>query len=216
MLDLRAKIAFGLWTVVRSTQIFYSSGGWFGDIKHCHQNSQEIKNCIEKYNTDLMDPIKTPAIWFLKGLVFLGAFLVILSFFRQSVAKYFIALEMLIRFVAAFHINNAGYNYDEISYAYTFGLSFMLFYCGSGLSIIYSTFVYAFAMVFGVVVAYDRELSGSRVLIIIGCTLTYFIVTSCLGMIIVFLEKVSQAKHDSNQSHIKLLNGMHEGLMIVS
>ena len=215
MLDLRAQIGYGLTNVIRLTQIFYNSGGWFGDVKHCHHHSHKVKNCIEKYNTDLLDPIKTSVLWLLKGMVFLSAFLVILSFFRRPIAKYFFALEVLIRFVAVFHINNSGYNYDEISYVYTFGLIGLMLYCGSGLSIIYSTFVYAFSLVFGIMVAYDRELTNSRMLIFFTCTVAYFGLASCMGMIIVYLEKVSQAKHDSNQSHIKLLNGMHEGLMIV-
>jgi len=191
MLDRRAQVAFGLYTAVRVTQILYKSGGWFGEVKHCDDQSQEITNCIEKYNTDLMDPIKTPAFWVLQGLVFLSAFLIILSFFRRPVAKYFIALEMIIRFVAVFHINNAGNNYDEISYAYTFGISFILFYVGSGLSIIYMTLVYSFSMVFGVVVAFDRELSDSRILISFTCSVTLFIIMSGLGMIIVAIDQAS-------------------------
>ena len=105
-----------------------------------------------------MDPIKTPALWCLYGLVFLSAVLVILYFKRRSLAKYFMTLEFTIRLVAVCIPTYAGFRYDEISYLITFGANFVCFYVGSGPSLIYSTFVYVFTLFFGVAIAYDRPL----------------------------------------------------------
>ena len=85
MLELRAFIAYGLSTLIRMVQICFSSGGWFGEQKRC--DSDKVKeNCIGDYNESVMDPIKTPALWCLYGLVFFSAVLVILCFKCRSLA----------------------------------------------------------------------------------------------------------------------------------
>ena len=91
-----------------------------------------------------------------------------------------------------------------------------MYYCGSGYSIIYSALVYAFSLFYGISMVYNQTLDFNKVNLYISCIVFYLAATVCFGLIIDYLENMNETLVKSNQSHIKLLNGMHEGLIIIS
>lgn len=46
--------------------------------------------------------------------------------------------------------------------------------------------------------------------------LIYFIVTTILSMVFVYISELHTEMHTTNRENVKLLDGMHEGLLILS
>lgn len=46
--------------------------------------------------------------------------------------------------------------------------------------------------------------------------LIYFLVTTILSMIFIYISELHKEMHTTNTENVKLLNGMHEGLLILS
>ena len=54
------------------------------------------------------------------------------------------------------------------------------------------------------------------VLLNIGVILTFFICTTFSGILVSYMFALNSTLDNANQEHIRLLNGMHEGLLILS
>ena len=190
LVHLRAWVAYGLSTYFRLAQIIQKDGGWFGPKRPCGGDVKD--ECIGDYNEDLTNSIETPATWLLKGLVVLSAILILITCKYRKLIPYFFALECLIRFVAVLLPTTAGFQYNELKYLITFALNFGMYYCGSGYSIIYSTFVYSFSLFYGISMVYNRALNFSQVNLFMACILFYLIFSVCISMIILYLEKINE------------------------
>ena len=65
-------------------------------------------------------------------------------------------------------------------------------------------------------VAYLAELNISYLIYVTGLILFYFLCLSWLSMVIVYIEDLHMNLTSMNTDNIKLLNGMHEGLLILN
>ena len=74
----------------------------------------------------------------------------------------------------------------------------------------------AYGLFFGLSVAYEKPLTFGSCTSYILVIIVYFVFCSVLGMILKLMIDTNQRLLLANESHVKLLNGMHEGLLILS
>ena len=148
-------------------------------------------------------------------LIFLGVLLDIICFKNCHYGHLVIYHECLMQFVDTL-IPSAPLFHAQFYTIYTiFGLAFASFYCFKWKSIFTITLTITFQIFYSDLV-YFRELTVARVLMHIGGILL-FIATLCLWNML-FLNFIELNRHidEVNSQNIKLLNGIHEGLLILS
>jgi len=94
-------------------------------------------------------------------------------------------------------------------------IAFVGFYTDSGYQIIVVSLTCAYCLFFGITVAFDRPMTSGTFLIYLVTTIGVFMVCLTLGIVLKYVIEVRQKLHTANVSHVKLLHGMHEGLLIV-
>ena len=65
-------------------------------------------------------------------------------------------------------------------------------------------------------VLFLKPLSLKYVSFTLMIVLIYFIVTTILSMVFVYISELHTEMHTTNRENVKLLDGMHEGLLILS
>lgn len=163
-----------------------------------------------------MDPGADFLNYLLRTLVFVSLILNLLCFKWRGIAGYLFYMESLIRIVATAIPNQAGYDKDEIKYMYVYAVYFVVLYTDSGKQIIVGCIVCAYSLFFGLSVAYLKPLTIGTFILYILVTFVYFVFSSVLAMILKLVIDTNQRLLLTNESHVKLLNGMHEGLLILS
>ena len=94
-------------------------------------------------------------------------------------------------------------------------ISFVSFYTDSGYQIIVVSLTCAYCLFFGISVAYDRPMTSGTFLIYLITTVCVVVCSLSLGIILKYVIEVRHKLRAANVSHVKLLHGMHEGLLIV-
>lgn len=64
--------------------------------------------------------------------------------------------------------------------------------------------------------AYNRTLSAELFCLGFACVIGYLISVTLFGMVVVHVSQVHEKLHVSNEENMKLLNGMHEGVLILT
>ena len=152
----------------------------------------------------------------LKGLVVGGVILDLFCIKYRHLANIFLYLECLTRLIVTFMPNYASYEYDDIGYIVLFVLTFLMFYNDDGKQIFCSTLTMAWHMFFALFVAYKRPYILIEIFFNLGLVLGYFFLQIIIGMIIVHISKIHSSLFLANEENVKLLNGMHEGVLILS
>lgn len=65
-------------------------------------------------------------------------------------------------------------------------------------------------------VLFLKPLSLKYISFTLMIVLIYFIVTTILSMVFVYISELHTEMHTTNRENVKLLDGMHEGLLILS
>ena len=73
-----------------------------------------------------------------------------------------------------------------------------------------------FAIFFGVHTVYEKQLTPGLVFINIAYIIAFVICTTTFAILFIYIMELQERLAFSNHEHIKLLNGMHEGLTILS
>ena len=94
-------------------------------------------------------------------------------------------------------------------------MSFVSFYTDSGYQIIVISLTCAYCLYFGLSVAYDRPMTSGTFLVYLMVTFCVVLMCVTLGIILKYVIEVRHKLRTANVSHVKLLHGMHEGLLIV-
>ena len=92
---------------------------------------------------------------------------------------------------------------------------FMCLYCDSGRSIIFFTCsLTAIFLIDGAV--YERGFSFGKLFILMLFVIVIFIGAAVFASIVVHISNVHAKLHTANRENTKILNGMHEGVLILS
>ena len=92
---------------------------------------------------------------------------------------------------------------------------FLCFYCDSGAQIIYMTFCLSFQILLIQTLGYNK-ISFMHILGGIIAIVLFFMINSFIGVSIVYMKNLEQTKADALKSNIQCIEGMHEGLFILS
>ena len=65
-------------------------------------------------------------------------------------------------------------------------------------------------------VAYSADITGAYIIYVAGIILVYFLSLSWTSMVIVYIQDLHMKLTSMNRDNFKLLNGMHEGLLILN
>ena len=199
---------------MRLFQLLFSHGSWFEKKQVCTEDVTE--KCIPEYNEDLMDPLEDGTRFLVKILVVAGILLDLLCIKYRNLANMYMYLECFTQWIVTFIPNYASYESDVIGYSMIFALFFLLFYNDDGKHIICSTLTMAWHVSFALFVAYNRPYTLLDILFNSGVVIGFLILQIILGMIIVHMSKIHSSLFLANEEHINLLNGMHEGILILS
>ena len=162
-----------------------------------------------------MDPIEDYARFTVKALIIIGVLLDIISMKWRHIADCLLYHECLIRCVALLIRN--WYSWEQTAIGITMMLVVVYFsqYCDSGWQIICLSSALAFQFAFDFL-AYNREVTVVAVLICIAVLIMFTVAVTTVSMVFLHISDVHEKLHFSNEENMKLLNGMHEGILILS
>ena len=125
-------------------------------------------------------------------------------------------VESVTRVVASLIPNVSNYESEPIDDSLLFVLGFITTYTDSGKQIIFITLAHAWHVTFIIHNVYNRELEYIDVCFNLAFNLALFIFMTSMGMLIVHIAKIHAFLVLTNLDNKKLLNGMHEGLLILT
>ena len=94
-------------------------------------------------------------------------------------------------------------------------MNFMILYCDEGRQIVFSALSFIWCVFFNMV-AYKKEISIGSLASCVMLSLAYLMAAVFLGVVISYVTNVNDKLQQSNEQNVKLLNGMHEGVLILS
>ena len=96
-----------------------------------------------------------------------------------------------------------------------FGVNFICLYCDEGRQIFVTVATLAWNLFFTNYVSYDRDLTIGSFLISLFYVLVFLLCCVLIGMIIIHISSMHHKLLFANEENVKLLNGMHEGILII-
>ena len=218
ILHTRAWVVFAGWQAVRVVQIVTGTSGWYKRDADCTSETapEDLEYCIALYNKELCDPVRAYLMILATGLVIVYIFFCIACYWRRDLAMYFMYLECFIRVVASF-IPNAHFAPDtSLDYMWAAIVMFLSFYSDRIGQTISVTILLIFQSYFVPHVIYLKALTYGIVLIDLGVILAFIFCTTMVGILISYVLLLQSSLDFANQEHVRLLNGMHEGLLILT
>ena len=162
-----------------------------------------------------MDPLEHYARFALQILIVAGSILDIACLKWRHIANWLLYHECLLRCVALLIRNRFAQENSIIDITMLFVWIGVCQYCDSGRQIICLTVSLAFHLVFDSL-AYNRDLTVMVVTIGFTCLIGFLIAATTFGMVFLHISDVHGLLQFSNEENIKLLNGMHEGILILN
>ena len=139
-----------------------------------------------------------------------------MCFKYRKVADIFFAIENIFRFIACIHLNSASYNNDSVGVISTFMFNMMFYSTLNRCDMLINTPNFIWNLFIGINVAYNHPLTQGVVFTHILCVIFSFWGGALLNMILMYLAILSLRLKTAQISHLKLLNSMHEGVLILS
>ena len=164
-----------------------------------------------------MDPLEPVLSKVLIAFVLVSALSNILCCQKRWLAEHFFNLECLTRIIAIMIPNHAGYSFrDNQMHLFVLGVAFTTLFCGAGKDIIIGTLTLLFHEIVGMRVNYgDGKFDMGDVFSILVVTTSFFIGVNSAGMLLIYIKETNMKLHNTNESNISTLNGMHEGVLIL-
>ena len=163
-----------------------------------------------------MDPL-TPTTGYILQLLHIPAVIACFLCYKwRFLADYFFHAENLLQFVAVLHLSYSNYSEDfPALFTRISGLYFALV-IGYRSEIILLTLNGAFRMFMGLNIVYSRPLTEQEIGLYLLTSLVLIFVCTLGNMMLIFVSELYQRLEVAEQSSINLLNGMHEGILILS
>ena len=199
---------------VRCIQIATQTGGWFGKKVRCEEEGQDL--CYGDYNDSLMDDLQPLAGHLLIAFHLLFALACILAFKWRSIADYFFIAISFIETFAWLNINHATYKMDYGSISIRIVLHYLQFAMGQRSDILINAISIALQCFFGVHLVYARPLTVGSIILYTLTVIISMLVATPMSMAFVYFSEITNRLQVTQKSSVNLLNGMHEGILILS
>ena len=163
-----------------------------------------------------MDPL-TPASGYILSALHVPAFIAcILCYKYRWLADYFFQAEILIQCCATVHLNYASYTVDFKELTTRIIQHYIQYSMATRYDVFTSAIGSGFQMFVGINLVYNRPLTASTIsLYVFTILMTGFGAILC-NMVLIFISEVFKKLKSSEKASVNLLNGMHEGLLILS
>ena len=132
----------------------------------------------------------------------------------RHLSNHILFLECLLRMVGHTIPNAINENKSVAVSGQEFGLIFVTFYCDTHRHIFALCLALAYVIFVPPVLLYLRSVTISFIFINILTILVLFVATTLCGMVIIYITQLHAQLEFSNKENVKLLDGMHEGLLI--
>ena len=163
-----------------------------------------------------MDPLTPTTGYILQALQIPAVIACILCFKWRFLADYFFAAENFIQFVAILHLSYANYSEDfPMVYSRILGL-WILLSISYRYEIILLALNTAFRLIMGIKIVYSRPLTNQDIVLYLLGSFTLIVLCTLGNMMLIFISELYQRLQVAEQASINLLNGMHEGILILS
>ena len=135
---------------------------------------------------------------------------------RRYITDCFYTLQCLPFMVYAFHPNQIYHDRSSLELT-TWHLTIYIAFSNAWLfdSVILAI-SFSVHLNVGTTLMYNRSLDGSDVLFNIIMAAFGFISSVCINMIVNLVAKMNEQKRIAHESHVSSMDGMHEGLLILS
>lgn len=98
---------------------------------------------------------------------------------------------------------------------FTFCFFYPAFYCDSGAQLIFGLITLGINILGIIPVVYSLPMNFLHFLTSLSMLMGFFAFSASFGMLIVYISEMHSRLHVTNEENIKLLDGMHEGLLIM-
>ena len=212
-LETRAWITACSVTVVRLLLIVSNQGAWFSKEPTCQDG--QLLNCIGSYNESILDSTQDIFRVLIKIIVGITAVTCVLCYKWRWLGKSFIYLEMCLHISAMFFPNSKNYHSTFYFNTYEAFANCAALYTNQPITIYMYTFTLIMANFFGTNIAYSKPLGFKEVIIYIAAVVFFFLSFSCFFTSVNIVIKLLRRLQIVNEENTKLLNNMHEGLLIL-
>lgn len=178
-------------------------------------DEKPIDNCVGEFNETLMKDSEATLRLLLKVIVIIGLLHAIVCIKWRKLANLILYYECFTRILVTFIPNFGSYKYTDTEYVTLFTVIFIFVYCDEGKQIITITLTLAWHLYFGLLVAYVKPFTVGIFVFYLAYIFAFITLVTLVGMIITHISTVNEKLHFTNQENVKLLNGMHEGLLIL-
>ena len=141
--------------------------------------------------------------------------LCLLCFKWRRIGSYLVYTEMLINVASLFYPNTRNSNATFFSYRNVNIALFATGYCGQVTSIYFLTLTMIVQSYLGLNVIYLKPVEAISILVGIYYALSFLIQLTFLHAALSYISELQRQQNLANEEQIKLLNGMHEGLLIL-
>ena len=95
---------------------------------------------------------------------------------------------------------------------------FIVLYCDTGAQIIFNTVILALRFIVYLPLFFnsEQEFMTKDLIVLVLVVIVYFIICSLTAMIISYIQELGLKLKNTNEENVKLLDNMHEGLLILS
>ena len=172
-------------------------------------------HCVYRYNPDLWPTVDLFR-WILICLLMSTMIISILCYKWRNLANLCLYIECVMRTVSWFIPNSYNETLGPVDLTMNSTIYFLTFYCDRPDHLIFAAVHLTIEIFFGCYYAYTHQVLTISVftmdILLIG---TYFVCTAFAGMVLIYLEDLRTTVNETNEENVKLLNGMHEGLLVL-
>ena len=210
----RAWIIACLLTPARLYGMLTMTIPWFMEQKIC--SGSELTYCYRPYNEKVLDATADSARIIVQVLIGLSVILCFLSYKWRRIARAFIYIEILLNLATLFYPNSNRAWSSTYHLCIEYGSYFLVFYCGSMRSCYFMMASMVFTIFFNSHVAYLEPIKVAKVLYSIFSAITICIIFVFVATGIDIMAMLHNQIQLTNSEQIKMLDGMHEGLIIIN
>lgn len=145
---------------------------------------------------------------------FLSIVLCLLCFKWRHLANLILYLECLIRIFALFIPVNQMESKTSLQHGQEFGLLFFIYYCDKRAHIFALIATLTVVVFLPQSVVYMSALTWGEAVVNVLTIIVVFTGMIMSGMVLIYISRLHCQLEVCNEENVKLLNGMHEGLLI--
>ena len=163
-----------------------------------------------------MDPLNPATGYVLRGLLVPATLACLLCFKWRFIADYFLFAENLLQSVAVLNLNYTNYAEDYVALLSRIVGLYFVYTIANRSDIFINSVNGAFRMFMVLSVVYNRPLTIREIALYIVTALALLFVSTLMNVMLIFCSEIYLRLQVADKASVNLLNGMHEGVIILS